>query len=461
MARKAWSWVAGAAAVIGTGVAIASPSVYPTGVTIYDPAKAWNGYVVFSGTDEKTHLIDMNGNEVRRWEYQGFPAELLDPAVTGGKRGHVLVQLQESTKGGIGTVPGMKIFSNKTIGELDWDGKVVWSWGPTAPGGEARQHHDWARLPNGNTLVLANLTHHVAGFRLPQQLDDVVYEVTPAGKTAWTWVVSDHLEELGFTPDQLKLIRDAGTPDYFHLNDMTPVGPNRWFDAGDRRFAPGNILIDSRNGNFVAIIDRQTGKIVWHLGPNLPPLVTHKEGRPQPAPARGEPVNQFVGQHDAHLIPKGLPGAGNLLLFDNQGAAGYPAAELSTTGGSRILEIDPTTGKVVWSYTAGDSDQPEWGFRSSFISSARRLPNGNTLIDEGMTGRFFQVTPAGEIVWEYVSPYFARTPAGGGAKPVLSNWVYRAQPVPYDWAPAGTPHSETAVRPLANAQYRVSNVTRR
>src|SRR5262249_44053306 len=77
----------------------------------------------------------------------------------------------------------------------------------------------------------------------------------------------------------------------------------------------------------------------------------------------------------------------------------------------------------------------------------RRLPNGNTFIDEGMNGRFFQVTPAGEIVWEYVSPYFGEAPLGPGGKEVVTNWVYHARPVPYDWVPAGTPHGEHAVVP--------------
>lgn len=437
-------------ALLATSGLQANPSIFPTGTTRYDPAKAYNSYVIFSGTDEKTHLIDMDGNEVKRWDYQGFPGELLDPAVTKGARGHVLVQLEASTGTGIGTVPGMKIFSNKTIGELDWDGKVVWQWGPQAPGGEARQHHDWQRLANGNTLVLANWTHKVDGFALPQQLDDVVYEVTPSGQVSWRWVASEHLDELGFTPEQIALIKAASTPDYFHLNNMTSVGPNKWYDAGDTRFAPDNVLVDARNANFVAIIDKKSGKIVWHLGPNLPPLVNHRPGsKPAVAPAPGEPVDQFVGQHDAHIIAKGLPGAGNLLLFDNQGAAGYPSAELATVGGSRVLEVDPTTGKVVWSYTADASDQPLWAFRSAFISSARRLPNGNTLIDEGMNGRFFQVTPAGEIVWEYVSPYFAETAAGGALRPVRSNWVYRAQPVPYDWVPEDTPRAEKPLAQLA------------
>ena len=64
-----------------------------------------------------------------------------------------------------------------------------------------------------------------------------------------------------------------------------------------------------------------------------------------------------------------------------------------------------------------------------------------------MNGRFFQVTPAGEIVWEYVSPYFGEAPFGPGGKAVVTNWVYRAQPVPYDWVPAGTPYGEHAVAP--------------
>ena len=84
-----------------------------------------------------------------------------------------------------------------------------------------------------------------------------------------------------------------------------------------------------------------------------------------------------------------------------------------------------------------DSRQPQWRFYSAFISSARRLPNGNTLIDEGMNGRFFQVTPQGDIVWEYVSPYVAPSAVGGNGKQVDTNWVYRAQPVPKDWVPGG------------------------
>lgn len=427
----------------------AAQSVYPTGVTRYDPARAYNTYIVFGAPDEHTHLIDMNGNEVHTWNYSGFPSELLDPRVARGKLGHVLVQYETNQGSGTTPTPGQPaLFRNKSIAELDWDGNVVWKWGEKAPGGSAKQHHDWERLPNGNTLVLANLTHPIPGFKLPALLDDVIYEVTPSGDVVWSWKASDHLEEFGFTPEQLKLVRDTSEQDYFHVNNMTSVGPNKWFDNGDKRFDPNNILIDSRNANFIVIIDKTTGKIAWSLGPNYPKIDPKKSIVPRP-------VDQISGQHDAHIIEEGLPGAGNLLVFDNQGEAGYPSAELQTTGGSRVLEIDPQTKQIVWQYTGQDSDTPNWRFYSSFISSARRLPNGNTLIDEGMNGRFFQITPSGEIVWEYINPYFGRTPVGGTGRQVYSNWVYRAQPVPYDWVPSGTPHSENKVTPPDLSKFRV------
>src|SRR5438132_1456598 len=114
-----------------------------------------------------------------------------------------------------------------------------------------------------------------------------------------------------------------------------------------------------------------------------------------------------------HLIPKGLPGAGNLLVFDNGGASIYGDGNpVAPTGAnvvarinSRVLEINPVTFEKIWEYSI--SGQERFLFASHYVSSAQRLPNGNTLIDEGADGRLFEVTSAKEIVWEYVNPYFA------------------------------------------------------
>ena len=117
------------------------------------------------------------------------------------------------------------------------------------------------------------------------------------------------------------------------------------------------------------------------------------------------------------MIPKGLPGEGNLLVFDNGGEGGYgnpnPSAPTGNNNAhrdySRVLEFDPITLEIIWQYTpleAGNllfTDASK--FYSSYISSAQRLPNGNTLITEGSDGHLIEVTPEHEIVWEYVNPY--------------------------------------------------------
>jgi hypothetical protein len=432
----------GLVAALASSTLSAAPSVFPTGVTIYDKAKAWNGYTLLSGADKRTYLVDMSGQAVHSWPYPGFPSLLVDPALNQGRKGHVLVQLEERKdldKSSFGN--GV---NNHAIAELDWSGKVVWQWAGEAAAGNAYQHHDLQRLANGNTLVLANQLHHIEGFKLEKTIDDALYEVAPDGTVVWRWLASEHLDEFGFTAEQLKLVRETSLADYLHTNNAHTLGPNKWFDAGDQRFAPDNILIDSRQANFLAIIDKSSGKVVWRLGPNYP------DAGPRNPFAKGpdlpRPVDQLSGQHDAKIIPEGLPGAGNILLFDNQGGAGYPAVGYPIiTGASRVLEIDPSTSQIVWEYRAGTA------LFSTFTSSVRRLPNGNTLVAEGQTGRVFQVTRDGQIVWEYLSPYFSKPQDGRPA----SNSLYRATPVPYDWVPAGTAHKETPVKTPKLADFHV------
>jgi Arylsulfotransferase (ASST) len=443
-----------------------SQSVFPTGVTIYKPEKSYNSYVLYSSPNSKTYLIDMNGNEVHQWAYIGFPSEIIDPLASGGKLGHILLQLEN------GSGPWSGIFNNKVIGEMDWQGNVVWKWGKEAPDGEARQNHDIHRMANGNTLLLSTVDHIIPDVSNKSIDDQSIYEVNAQGKIVWTWNAGEHINEFGFSPAGRDLLRKAFAAGrkghgFLTINDMQPVGTNKWFNAGDRRFHPDNIVIDSREASFIAIIEKTTGKIVWRLGPDFDQegpdsknasFVNAVNLRPRLSTKVPRPVDRFSGQHDAHIIPEGLPGAGNLLVFDNQGASGFPPTRLASQLGSRVLEIDPIKNEIVWQYTALNSNQPIWNFYSSFISSARRLPNGNTLIDEGMNGRIFQVTPSGEIVWEFVNPNFAIAPIGDG-QIILTNWVFRAQPVPYDWVPAGTPHSENPIQETDNSTFRVSSKT--
>ena len=107
---------------------------------------------------------------------------------------------------------------------------------------------------------------------------------------------------------------------------------------------------------------------------------------------------------------------GRILLFDN-------GPHRQGMSHSRVIEIDPTDNKIAWEYL-GD---PPISFFSYHISGAERLPNDNTLICEGAPGRIFEVTPAQEIVWEYINPFIAVSDEhGGGSTSGNGNAVFRA-----------------------------------
>ncbi|WGL99614.1 aryl-sulfate sulfotransferase [Arsenophonus sp. aPb] len=405
----------------------AIPMAIKHGTTLYDPAKAWSSYILFASRDAKTYLIDMMGNEINRWPYHAFPAW----PIAGENSAKILVELATIDNYGVDYQPftGMR---NVSIGEVNWQGKVVWQYGSKID--PAHQHHEIQRLSDGNILILRAKKKRIDGWD-HDIIDDYIDIISPEGNSVWHWSVADHFDKLGFDSQQQKIMKGARIGNLFHINTATPLGKNKWYDSGDKRFAPENILINSRNGNLAVIICRETGEIVWRLGPNFP-SVNYQGEIPRP-------LDQIIGAHNIHMIPYGLPGAGNLLIFDNQGAAGFPPAKNNILSASRVIEIDPQSMKIVWEYNADKSKQPLYNFYSSFMSNAQRLPNGNTLINEGQSGRLFQVTPEGEIVWEYVSPYY-----GNAVNPAehKANKIYRAYAVDYSWAPKGTKYSEHSIQ---------------
>ena len=116
------------------------------------------------------------------------------------------------------------------------------------------------------------------------------------------------------------------------------------------------------------------------------------------------------------------------MVFDNGYVDGNTNPfRISSRPYSRILEINPLDNSTAWEYTAENSNRSIWTFFSHYISGAQRQSNGNTLICEGSNGRIFEVTSAGEIVWEYVNPFpnlTAKTP---------NSTVFRAAKVPEGW----------------------------
>lgn len=441
------------------------PSVYPTGTTIYDPEKCWNGYTLFQAELHHNNghgavLIDMNGNVVNRWKgLDGFPNKMLPG-------GHIM---------GSTAVRNFKYGYQDMVDlvEADWEGGIVWKFNKyelvkdprQKPRWMARQHHDYQREGNpvgyyvpgteskagGRTLILCHKNINNPRISDKPLVDDTIIEVDRNDKINWEWVCSEHFEEMGFSARAKKTIaRDPGMKpagggmgDWMHMNSMSTLGPNRFYDSGDERFHPDNIIWDGRQTNITAIIDRKMGKIVWQFGPYFTAGNALRK------------IGQIIGQHHAHMIPRGLLGAGNILVFDNGGAAGYGAPNPGAPTGidnarrdfSRVLEIDPTTFEIIWQYPATGPGPGGNRLYSSFVSSAQRLPNGNTLITEGNCGRIIEVTAEHEIVWEYISPYHHRM--------LKINLIYHAYRYPYAWAPQAERSKETAIPRFDNKKFRV------
>jgi len=446
----------------------AFPSVFPTGTTIYKPDQTWNGYTIFDAQDgQGAILIDMNGNVVRQWqEISSVPGPF---RVFPG--GYIM-------GGDVPRLPHQEAIVMKQFG---WEGNEVWSYNQmeqvvtrvvenedgTKSGGDivwsSRQHHDWQRegspvgyyapgqeplVSNGKTLILAHKNVTVPEISPKQLEDDYIYELSWDGKVVWEWLASDHVDEFGFSEEARNAIHRAsgfsearGSVDWLHINSLSYIGPNKWFDAGDERFHPDNMMISSREASFIAIINR-AGNIVWRMGPDYTQTKELAE------------LGQILGQHNPHIIPAGLPGAGNLLVFDNGGNSGYgyanPAkpngANAWTRDSSRVLEINPVTFEKVWEYSASGTEH--WQFYSWYVSNAQRLPNGNTLINEGMDGRIFELTPDKEIVWEYMSPY-------QGTREPVSRRIFRAYRIPYEWVPQVQHPTERAVIPPALGELQI------
>ncbi|MEM7205303.1 MAG: arylsulfotransferase family protein [Planctomycetota bacterium] len=329
-------------------------------------------HVDLTTTGNIVRIVDLDGQLVRQWassEPDWAFAELVKPL----PRGHILALMTNVAR------PGPP--HRKRLTEYNWDGEKVWEFDPGPL--DRFMHHDFERLPNGNTIFVVE--HRRPGpVMLPEEVwDDMLMEVDPAGNIVWEWSSTEHAEQMPVPASAWAFLATTpATPKRpFHLNSIQTLPPNPW-EATDSRFAAGNLLLSYRVTNTLIIVERSTGNVVWGMH------------------------NQTLGQHHARIIPAGLRGAGNMLIFDNGGRIGAPPLQRNF---SRVIEIVPTTGQLVWEYVCpgGADDQVHCTqkFYTQFMGSAQRLPNGNTLICESGPGRVFEVDGLyDETVWQRRAP---------------------------------------------------------
>jgi hypothetical protein len=243
-------------------------------------------------------------------------------------------------------------------------------------------------------------------------LDDHVMEVNRDGEVIWDWWCHEHFYEFDLIDEGRRLVYEAdgvqGTFDWAHLNTIHALPDNPWYRNGDERFRPGNLLLCSRRMGLLFIVDKASRRIVWQW--HSRPPNRHSAAAVQ---STGETAHCLVGPHDPKMLHNG-----NILVYDNGGFSGYPVVVRFY---SRLVEIDPVTREVIWEYYYRDKSS-KW--LSINTGGSQRLPNGNTLSLATNQGRVFEVTPQGEIVWEYANP------RGG---------FYRTQRIAYQDCPQANP----------------------
>lgn len=336
------------------------------GTTVAERELMQPGFTLFTTADkQKAQLIDAEGHVLHEW---GLPfSQLWDKtAAVKAPQADTHVYIEKSYLYPNGDL--LAIYA--AVGDTPWgyglvkydkDNRVLWKYLQNA-------HHDLDVAPDGKVYVLTQEIGQddlksYAHLKAPR-IDDYVAILSPEGQELKKVRIIDVMLRSPYARllDTVPWYIQKGAGDYLHTNSIEILD-----GSGSHKLPaaqPGRALLSFREIGTIAIMDVETEEIVWAM--------------------RGP----WLRQHDPDLLANG-----NILLFDNQGHVG-------PGGITRVIEVDPKTQEIVWTY-AGTPEEP---FESEVRSSQARLANGNTLITESDGGRLFEVTRAGKIVWNWVNP---------------------------------------------------------
>ncbi len=373
-----------------------------------------SGFILYSPmSDTNTYLIDRNGEVWHTWPSTLTPG--LSP---------YLLEDGSIIRPGVVNSPHFPVGQGGRIQRIAWNGTLLWDYRFESP--KAIQHHDIAVLPNGNVLFVAwerkTPAEAIAAGRDPATLSDGwlyserIVEVAPNGLTGgtvvWEWHLWDHLVQ-HFDPAMDNYGVVAYHPELLDINSILNTGAD-WIHTNglDYNAELDQILISGRNMHEIYVIDHSTTitEAVGHSGgtSGMGGDILYRWGNPQVYGA-GSALNQkFFTFHDAHWIPEGRPGSGNILVFNNGNSR--PGGSWSSTdeisppvngSGHYWLPTGSPFGPIKHTWVYSDPGS----FHASHLSGMVRLSDGNTLICDGPRGRFFEVNQAGQTVWEFVNPY--------------------------------------------------------
>ena len=398
----------------------------------------YNGYTLFSPNNStETYLINNCGEVLHQWTSTYTPAASVYLLENGSLLRTGKISNSDISFGGVGG----------KIELFDWDNNLLWEY--TYSSNLMSQHHDIYPLPNGNILMLAvdtifevdaiNAGRNPALITQGKLFNEQIIELEPILGTAtaniiWEWNIKDHIiQDYDVTKTNYGIVSEhPELLDFNFLNDNNGAANWLHFNSIQYNTELDQILLSSRLLSEIYIIDHSTTTLeastnnggVYGKGGDF----LYRWGNPESYDMGDETDRTLFSQHYPHWIPNGLVDAGKIIVFNNGNSIRFSSVDIFTPPviSPGVYEFNMTNGygpeASDWTYI--DPDDPE-DFFSAILSSAQRLPNGNTLICDGDSGYFFELDPSNEIVWEYINPDTANGILSQGDTP-SANLVFRS-----------------------------------
>lgn len=346
------------------GVPVAADDAHREGLVQHDPRRSQPGLTLFDlAGANAAMLVENDGTVVHRWHFDD----------TSRRRWQHVRLLPEGDL--------LAVTSGRQICRIDREGRLRWKL-------RGEFHHELHLGPDGAiwTARTRRTTYRDRWPILDEEIVRISLDGEVLGQTSLlplfegllTPPLLDAIEEwMRSAPRRpLRAVRPDTPTDVFHLNRVEVLRQPL------EGVAPaGSVLVSLCARDTLAVLSPALDRVLWSWGPG-----------------------ELEGQH----LPRQLDGR-RLLVFDNGSRRGY----------SRLLEVEPASNRIVWSWTA----EPRADFSTVSRGGAQRLPNGNTLAVESDAGRIFEIAPDGERVWEFLLPLRRGGPDAMGRE---RHAVYRA-----------------------------------
>jgi len=369
-------------------------------LTFVSKAQQYPGQTLYSIKNSlASYLVDTNGTTTHTWTHtSGTPTCYSTYLMPGGILWRTVTLTGTSFTGGP--------ISGRVI-KYDYNGTVLWDY--TYSTTNYVTHHDICPMPNGNVLMIAyerktaaEVTAAGCSTFSSEMWPDKIVEVQPTGATTgtvvWEWHAWDHLVQNTNASAANYQSSIANHPELLNINYNTQKD---WLHLNGVSYNPilDQITFSSHNLNEVYVVDHSTttAEAASHSGGNSGKGgdILYRWGNPAAYGATGTQILKVV--HDAHWIAEGCPNAGELAGYNNQG--------ISTSASCGDIFNPPLSG---YNYTISlgsaygpatyTKRQASGGYNSN-EGSIQQLPNGNTLINMGVSGYIKEFNPSGTLLW--------------------------------------------------------------